>query len=249
MSPAGCPRCLVPRTSVITLYSLLRGQRRVAATVFREQALLHCTALFRGQRECKQYNPAAQRAQASPSTLLYLKQIARALHPTFRRVWRRVAAAVFRERALLHCTTLFRGQRRRICFCGAHGTILSLAQNRGFCRQGVPAALFRENALPHYQAYCADSRDVILSRRECGASKNLLRLPRSSCNAIMPRCYTPHHRNPARSFDFAPRFTLGTSLRMTGRAACRRYRIPRKCVITLPSLLRGGMLIINLCLK
>ena len=169
---------------------------------------------------------------------------------------------MFRERALLHCTTLFRGQRRRICFCGAHGTILSLAQNRGFCRQGVPATLFRENALPHYQAYCAAGGlialpDVILSRRACGVSKNLLRLPQSSCNAIMPMlrpllsfrpkqgvkrraerrnlsrctivfamyicpCSIPSpYCNPARSFDFVPRHSLGTSLRMTGWAAWR----------------------------
>ena len=46
--------------------------------------------------------------------------------------------------------------------------------------------MFRERALLHYQAYCADNRDVILSRRACGVSKNLLRPPRSSCNAIMP---------------------------------------------------------------
>ena len=52
---------------------------------------------------------------------------------------RRVAVAVFRERALLHCTTLFRGQRRRICFCGAHEIILSLAQNHGFCAIGAAA--------------------------------------------------------------------------------------------------------------
>ena len=74
----------------------------------------------------------------------------------------------------------------RICFCGAHGTILSLAQNRGFCRRGVPATFFRERALLHYPARCADNRNVILSRRACGVSKNLLRFSQSSCNAIMP---------------------------------------------------------------
>ena len=35
------------------------------------------------------------------------------------------------------------------------------------------------------QPYSADSRDVILSRRACGVSKNLLGLPQSSCNVIM----------------------------------------------------------------
>ena len=39
---------------------------------------------------------------------------------------------------------------------------------------------------------------------------------------------------PAGSFDFVPRFSLGTSLRMTRRAAgCPRRRVPRKCVISL----------------
>ena len=36
------------------------------------------------------------------------------------------------------------------------------------------------------QPYCAANRTVILSRRACGASKNLLRLPQSDYNAIMP---------------------------------------------------------------
>ena len=53
-------------------------------------------------------------------------------------------------------------------------------------QRGVPATMFRERALLHYPVRCADNRNVILSRRECGASKNLLRFPRSDCNAIMP---------------------------------------------------------------
>ena len=63
---------------------------------------------------------------------------------------------------------------------------LSLAQNRGFCRRGVPATFFRERALLHYPARCADNRNVILSRRACGVSKNLPRPPQSSCNAVTP---------------------------------------------------------------
>ena len=35
------------------------------------------------------------------------------------------------------------------------------------------------------QPCCAANRDVILSRRACGASKNLLRFPQSSCSAIV----------------------------------------------------------------
>ena len=108
---AGLPCGKVPRKCVTTLSSLLRGQRRVAAAVFRESG---------------------------------------------------VRSAMFREQALLHCTTLFRGRRE------------------------CPAAKFREQALLHYLAHCADNRNVILSRRACGASKNLPRLPQSDYNAIMP---------------------------------------------------------------
>ena len=53
-------------------------------------------------------------------------------------------------------------------------------------QRGVPATMFRERALLHYPVRCADNRNVILSRRVCGASKNLLRLPRNDCNVIMP---------------------------------------------------------------
>ena len=66
------------------------------------------------------------------------------------------------------------------------------------CRQGVPAALFRENALLHYQACCAANRDVILSRRACGVSKNLLRLPQSDYNATMPMLRPPLSFRPKR---------------------------------------------------
>ena len=134
----------VPRTRVIALHSLIPRPAKFINNITMPRSV--------------------RRLRRAP--FYYFKQIARALHPTFRRVvaacrrghvprercplcliprtgvialhgllrgQRRVAAAMFRERALLHCTTLFRGQRRRICFCGAHGIILSLAQNRGFC--------------------------------------------------------------------------------------------------------------------
>ena len=55
-----------------------------------------------------------------------------------------------------------------------------------FRESGVRSAVFREQALLHCTTCCADNRNVILSRRASGASKNLLRPPRSSCNAIMP---------------------------------------------------------------
>ncbi len=127
--------------------------------------------------------------------------------------------------------------------------------------------MFREQALLHCSAHSADSRDVILSRRTSGASRNLFRFPQSSCSAIVsafpPLSFRPkrgvkrraERRNlshctivfamyicpcsipspychPARSFDFVPRYTLGTSLRMTGRAARRHVagRVsPRPC--------------------
>ena len=92
-----------------------------------------------------------------------------------------------------------------------------------FRESGVRSAVFRENALLHYQACRAANRDVILSRRACGVSKNLLRFPQSSL--AMQSC--SHSNNwpycviTARSFDFAPRFSLGSPLRMTRRTAWR----------------------------
>ena len=116
-----------------------------------------------------------------------------------------------------------------------------------FAVRRVAAAVFRERALLHYPACCAASGlialpPVILSRRACGASKNLPRPPKSDCYAIMPtflhtnpiialqdpsasHAHIPTHKpyySPARSFGFAPRYSLGTSLRMTGRATWRR---------------------------
>ena len=107
--------------------------------------------------------------------------------------------------------------------------ILSLAQNCGFCRQGVPAALFRENALLHYQAYCAANRDVILSRRACGVSKNLLRLPQSSRDAIMPAFIYTNSIVTPQDPSTSRLATLGTPLRMTGRAAWRRVAAAVVC--------------------
>ena len=77
-----------------------------------------------------------------------------------------VRSAVFRERGVPAAIFRERGVTAAI-----------------FRERGVPAALFRENTLLHYKAYCVANRDVILSRRACGASKNLPRPPRSSCNA------------------------------------------------------------------
>ena len=184
----------------------------VSSAVFRERALLHCTTLFRGQRSLNNIS-MPRSAQASPSNLLLFE----ANRP-------RKAPDVKTGRA-----------QWRICFCGAHELFLSLAQNHGFCRQGVPAALFREQALSHYTACCADNRTVILSRRACGASKNLLRLPQSSCNAIMPVfLYTKPYCNPARSFDFVPHFSLGASLMMAICAACLKRSLSRTLHIGSP---------------
>ena len=96
-----CPLCRIPRKCVTSLPSLLRGQRRVAADMFRERALLH-------------YQACCADSGVSP---------------------------------------------------------LPYSANGRYC------------ILQHYSA---DSRDVILSRRACGASKNLLGPPKSGCNAIMP---------------------------------------------------------------
>ena len=55
---------------------------------------------------------------------------------------------------------------------------------------GVPATGFRERALPHcttlFRGQQCFAPIVILSRRTCGVSKNLTRLPKSGCNAIIP---------------------------------------------------------------
>ena len=105
---------------------------------------------------------------------------------------------------------------------GCRPRFTRLAQS-GICRRRVAAAMFRERALLHYPARCADNRNVILSRRACGASKNLPRLPQSDYNALMPAyLYTKLYYIPARSFDYVPRYSLGTPLRMTGYAAFMR---------------------------
>ncbi len=175
---------------------------------------------------------------------------------------RRVAVALFRERALLHC----------MACCAANGV-----SPRPCSARAVSALPYSANG--YYciaQPYCAANGDVILSRRACGVSKNLLRLPQSDYNATMPMlrpplsfrpkrgvkrraerrnlshcthafamnicpCSIPSpYCNPARSFGFVPRYSLVTSLRMTGgQRGCPRCRVPRKCVTTLQSLLRG----------
>ena len=120
----------------------------------------------------------------------------------------------------------------------------------GVAGQGVPAAMSRERALLHYQACCADSgvsprpcpangryyilqhysansRDVILSRRACGTSKNLLRFPRNSCSAIVPAfLYTNPIVSPQ---DPSVALTAVAPLRMTIRAACLKRSLPTAC--------------------
>ena len=86
---AACRRCLIPRTGIISLHSLITRTAGAANNI----------TMPRSGRRLRR------------ATFYHLKQIAHALHPTFRR-----------GRA-----------QRRICFCGAYGTILILAQNRGFC--------------------------------------------------------------------------------------------------------------------
>ena len=92
---------------------------------------------------------------------------------------RRVAAAVFREQALLHFTTLFRGQQ---CFA------------------------------PHCHSEPPRMRRVEESNN--AAEKQL------QCNHTRVPIFTPY-RTPAGSFDFEPRYSLGSPLRMTERTACR----------------------------
>ena len=114
----------------------------------------------------------------------------------------------------------------------------------------VPAALFRERALLHYPVRCAANRDVILSRRACGVSKNLLWLPRSNCYAIMPAFYTQTLLHSCkilrlRASLFARHFAQD-DMRAAGcprgpipRERCPLCLIPRTGVITLQNPLRG----------
>ena len=78
MSPAGCPRghiprercplCHIPRTGVIALHNLLRGQRCVPASIFRERrvavALSRENALLHYQACCADNNTSV------PSTVI-----------------------------------------------------------------------------------------------------------------------------------------------------------------------------------
>ena len=137
-----CPLCRIPRKCVTSLPSLLRGQRRVAADMFRERALLH-------------YQACCADSGVSP---------------------------------------------------------LPYSANGRYC------------ILQHYSA---DSRDVILSRRESGVSKNLLRLPRSDCNAIMPAFL--HTNTIVSPQDPSVALTAVAPLRMTIRAACLKRSLPTAC--------------------
>ena len=83
-------------------------------------------------------------------------------------------------------------------FAFAEHTKLSLASRKTAAFVGgvspLPYSARAVSALPYSanrryriaQPCCAANRDVILSRRTSGASKNLFRFPQSSCNAIMP---------------------------------------------------------------
>ena len=86
---------------------------------------------------------------------------------------RRVAVALFRERALLHC----------MACCADSVSPLPCSAKMRYCIA---------------QPYCAANRDVILSRRACGVSKNLLRLPQSDYNATMPMLRPPLSFRPKR---------------------------------------------------
>ena len=109
----------------------------------------------------------------------------------------------------------------RRCLISRESIITLSCPLRG--QRECPVTMFREQVLLYCSAHSAANRDVILSRRACGASKNLLRPPQSSCSAIMPAfLYTKPYYIPARSFDFVPRFSLGTSLRMTGGSVPRQ---------------------------
>ena len=164
---------------------------------------------------------------------------------------RRVAVALFRERALLHC----------MACCADSVSPLPCSAKMRYCIA---------------QPYCAANRDVILSRRACGVSKNLLRLPQSDYNATMPilrpplsfrpkrgvkrraerrnlshcthafamnicPCSIPSpYCNPARSFGFVPRYSLGTSLRMTGgQRGCPAAKFREWILLHCTTLFRG----------
>ena len=99
--------------------------------------------------------------------------------------WRRVAVAVFRQRSVASdsaraVSALPYSANRRYC-------IVQLC----YADSGVsPRPCSAKMRYCIAQLCYADSRlvlpAVILSRRACGASKNLLRLPRSGYNEIMP---------------------------------------------------------------
>ena len=87
---------------------------------------------------------------------------------------RRVAVALFRERALLHC----------MACCADSVSPLPCSAKMRYCIA---------------QPYCAANRDVILSRRACGVSKNLPKPPQSSCSAVMLTFLLPVISTEARS--------------------------------------------------
>ena len=91
---------------------------------------------------------------------------------------------------------------------------------------------------------------VILSRRACGVSKNLLWLPRSNCYAIMPAFYTQTLLHSckilrlraslsARHFAQDDMRAAGCPRGLIPRERCPLCLIPRTGVITLQNPLRG----------
>ena len=139
---------------------------------------------------------------------------------------RRVAATVFRERALLHCTALLRGQRRVAAAV--------------FRESGVRSALFREQALLHCTA-------LLRGQPKCHSEPPRMRRVEESTQAAAKQLQCNHARvpipkhycHPARSFDFVPRYArhFAQDDRTGDVAACPRGLIPRTGVIALYSLI------------
>ena len=118
VSPAECPRSLipraacrrglVPRTGVITLHSLLRGQRDVHATMFRKRALLHHPVRCADNRNVILSRSAcgASKNLLSPPKSSY-NAIMPMLRPPLSFRPRREAGRRAERRNLPHCTHAF----------------------------------------------------------------------------------------------------------------------------------------------
>ncbi len=255
----------VPRTGVTTLLSLLRGQQRCHSEPPRmrrvEESASAAAKRLLYDHACIPPPPPVISTEARSETTsgaeksLTLYDCFCNVHlPVFYTLTLLSPCKILRLRALLFARHFAQDDRT----CGEAACRRQGVPAAMFRESGGRSALFRENALLHYQAYCADSNDVILSRRTSGASRNLFRLPQSDYNATMPMlrpplsfrpkrgvkrraerrnlshcthafamyicpCSIPSpYCNPARSFDFAPCYSLGTSLRMTECTAFTR---------------------------